>query len=209
MNIMDSGYLYTYGNVRQAEVGNRALGHKSAYKGMAEMSYEDTSANNTNNAGISVMDAYESMGARGKLIPEAEQGAVDGGKSDTEKIEEKVIDIEVVSLFEEGVNFNYNTETGEVSCVKFNSPVSGGQVLWNKVLSPEEMLRCDALFENYPNYSKGYFEFQYRAYLPHEEFWDMYLEGKVDLEKLKQREGTCSNAELFDKFLQDMRMKTE
>ena len=210
MNVIGSGYLYAYGNAQQEEIWSRKPGHKSDYKSVGEKPYEEISASYTDSTGISAMDAYESMGGGGKLIPEAEQGVMAECEASTKKIEiKKVIDIGVVTLFEEGVNLEFNNETGEVSCVKLNTSVPGGQVLWSKVLSPEEMMRCDALFENYPNYAKGYFEFRYRAYLTHEEFWDMYLEGKVDLEVLRQREVSCREDELYDKFLQDMRSWTE
>ncbi len=202
MNVIGSGYLYAHGNVQQ-ETCNRNQGHKSNYKSVGEKSYEEKSASNIDHTSISAMDAYESMGG-GRLISEAEQGVMAEEETDTKK----VIDIGVATLFEEGINFEYNYETGEICCVKLNTSKPGGQVLWRKGLLPEEKSRCDALFENYPNYSKGYFEFRYRAYLKHEEFWDMYLEGKVDLDVLRQREGSCSDDELYDKFLQDMRNQT-
>lgn len=46
--------------------------------------------------------------------------------------------------------------------------------------------------------------FRYDAYLKHEEFWDMYLEGKAGLTSLIKKDDALSVGELYDKFLRDM-----
>ena len=100
---------------------------------------------------------------------------------------EKVTDIGVVSL-SNGVSFYFNDDTGEVTCINDNDSRPGRQVMWSKVLSSEEMARCDKLFDNYKDEAAGHFVFRYKAYLEHEEFWDMYLDGKVDLTALIQED---------------------
>lgn len=79
-----------------------------------------------------------------------------------------------------------NEQTGEVKCVNLKDSDPGRQVLWSKQLSDEEMTKCDALFENYPDYTKGCFEYRYKEYLTDEKFWDMFLDGKIDLKTLGQ-----------------------
>ena len=101
-------------------------------------------------------------------------------------------------------SFYFNDDTGEVTCVNDNDSRSGRQVMWSKILSSEEMARCDKLFDNYKDEAAGHFVFRYKAYLKHEEFWDMYLGGKVDLAALIQGDDTLSDDGLYDKFLQNM-----
>ena len=92
----------------------------------------------------------------------------------------------------------------EITYVNDNDSRSGRQVMWSKILSSEEMARCDKLFDNYKDEAAGHFVFRYKAYLKHEEFWDMYLGGKVDLTALIQEDDTLSDDGLYDKFLQNM-----
>lgn len=119
---------------------------------------------------------------------------------------EKVTDIGVASL-PNGVSFYFNNDTGEVSCVNDNDSRPGRQVMWSKILSSEGMARCDKLFDNYKDETAGHFVFRYKAYLKHEKFWDMYLDGKVDLAALVQEDSALSDDELYNKFLRDMANK--
>ena len=56
-------------------------------------------------------------------------------------------------------------------------------------------------FDRYADMAAGHFVYRYQAYLKHEEFWGMYLEGKVDLKALIEKDSTLSEDELYDKFL--------
>ena len=58
--------------------------------------------------------------------------------------------------------------------------------------------------EKVTDMAAGHFVFRYQAYLKHEEFWDMYLDGKVDLTTLVEDNDMFSEDELYDKFLRDM-----
>lgn len=44
------------------------------------------------------------------------------------------------------------------------------------------------MFDKYANMAAGHFVYRYQAYLKHEEFWNMYLEGKVDLRGLIEKD---------------------
>ena len=102
-----------------------------------------------------------------------------------------------------GVAFYYNCDTGELRCINDYDSRSGRHVLWSKTISPEDWERCDKLFDNYADVAAGQFVYRYQAYLRHEEFWDMYLEGKVDLRALTEKDAALSEEELYDKFLRD------
>lgn len=121
------------------------------------------------------------MNGKAKIISEAGKDASVASQTEPKK----VIDIGVATLPDMGISFYFNEQTGEVSCVSLKGPTPGKQVLWSKQLSDEDLTKCDALFENYPDYARGCFEYRYKAYLIYEDFWDMYLEGKIDLKALK------------------------
>lgn len=116
---------------------------------------------------------------------------------------EKVTDIEVVSL-NNGVSFYYNCDTGELQCINDYDSRPGRHALWSKNLSPEDWEKCNKMFDNYADMAAGHFVFRYQAYLKHEEFWDMYLDGKVDLTTLVEDNDMFSEDELYDKFLRDI-----
>lgn len=122
------------------------------------------------------------MSGKAKMIPEASQDASVASQPEPKK----VIDIGVATFPDMGISFYFNEQTGEVKCVNLKDPDPGRQVLWSKQLSDEEMTKCDALFENYPDYTKGCFEYRYKEYLTDEKFWDMFLDGKIDLKTLGQ-----------------------
>lgn len=119
---------------------------------------------------------------------------------------EKVIEVSVASL-SNGISFYFNDDTGEVSCINDADPRPGRQALWSKVLSKEDLEKCDKLFENYRD--NGHWRFRFQAYLKHEDFWDMYLDGKVDLAALRNENKTLSEDALYDKLLQDIRNADE
>lgn len=115
----------------------------------------------------------------------------------------KVTEIAVASL-PNGVSFYFNEDTGEVSCINDRDSRPGRHALWSKILSPEERERVyNQLFDNYKDVAAGRFVYRYRAYLKHEEFWDMYLDGKVDLTTLVESDSMLSEEELYNKFLHD------
>lgn len=143
-------------------------------------------------------DVYE----RTAVVGETEQLPSEEDVTETEK----VTDIGVASL-PNGVSFYFNNDTGEVSCVNDHDSRPGRQVMWRKMLSSEEMARCDKLFDNYKDETAGHFVFRYKAYLKHEKFWDMYLDGRVDLSTLIQEDAALSDDELYNNFLRDMANK--
>lgn len=181
MDVINSSYLCTYGNARQEEIRNRSQGHIDGYKSIEEKPQENINAQITDNAGISAWEAYESMSGKAKIIPEASQDT----SVDSQPEPKKVIEIGVTTLFDLGISFYFNEQTGEVCCVNDIDPNPGRRVLWSKQLSGEEMTKCAALFECYPDYAKGCFEYRYKAYLMDEKFWDMFLDGKIDLKALE------------------------
>lgn len=182
MDVINSSYVCAYGNMRQEDTRNRSQGHVDGYKCFEEKPQENIHAQITDNVGISAWEAYESMSGSTKIIPEASQDT----SADSQPEPKKVIEMSIASLPDMGISFYFNEQTGEVSCVNDNDPTPGRQVLWSKQLSGEEMTRCDALFERYPDYAKGCFEYRYKAYLMDEKFWDMFLDGKIDLKALEQ-----------------------
>ena len=60
------------------------------------------------------------------------------------------------------------------------------------------------MFDRYADIAAGHFVYRYQAYLKHEEFWDMYLEGTVDLRALIEKDNSLSEEKLYGKFLRDM-----
>ena len=208
--IGNSSYIYRHtqqaGKQNHIRTGNGNWGHA------AESVYEDAEGLKTKDSGISAQEAYERSHS-GKTLPEAGQEEEYKDKSvevsDTEQLPStedeilKVTDIEVASL-SNGVSFYFNKDTGEVSCVNDNDSRPGRQILWSKTLSPEDMERCNKMFDNYADIATGHFVFRFQAYMKHEEFWDMYLDGKVDLGALTEKDDALSEDELYDKFLRDM-----
>lgn len=182
MDVINDNYLCAYGNMRQekSEIRNQSRGYIDGYKCLEEKPQENINAQITDSAGISAWEAYESMSGKAKIIPEASQDT----SVDSQTESKKVIDVGVVTLSDMGISFYFNEQTGEVRCVNLKDPNPGRQVLWSKQLSGEEMTKCDALFESYPDYARGCFEYRYKAYLMDEEFWDMFLDGKIDLKAL-------------------------
>ena len=59
------------------------------------------------------------------------------------------------------------------------------------------------MFDRYADMAAGHFVYRYQAYLRHEDFWDMYLEGKVDLKALAEKDDVLSEDELYNKFIQN------
>lgn len=169
-----------------------------AYCHIAESgSDKNNSGQGVQNAGVSVSDVYERMSSAGKSTSETEPSV----QSESES--EKVTEISVASL-SNGISFYFNDDTGEVSCVDDTDKRPGRQVLWSKTLSKEELAKCDRLFENYKDEAAGHWVFRFEAYLKHEDFWDMYLDGKVDLAALREADSALSGEALYDKFLREM-----
>lgn len=172
----------------------------------------DVQTVNTTDTGISMQEAYERLSGSGKPLPEAGQdeeckeknvGGSDLAASAGLPPGTKVTEIAVASL-PNGVSFYFNEDTGEVSCIDDRDSRPGRHALWSKILSPEERERVyNQLFDNYKDVAAGRFVYRYRAYLKHEEFWDMYLDGKVDLTTLVESDSMLSEEELYNKFLHD------
>ena len=218
MNTITSNSLYTHRAMLQTEAQNHIRNRKSNLGSTKEQMGVDVPMQKTPDAGISTLDAYERLGGTVRVIPDAgqDENSADAASVSVEMREaeqlpaaedesetEKVTDIGVASL-PNGISFYFNDDTGEVSCISDNDSRPGRQVLWSKTLSPENMARCDKLFDNYKDEAAGHFVFRYKAYLKHEEFWDMYLDDKVDLTALVQKDDTLSDDEIYDKFIQDM-----
>lgn len=218
MNTIISNSSYACRSTQQTDRQKHARSRNVNLESTVEQFYGDVGTANTKDSDISVQEVYERMGGLAKTLPEAEQDDeyMDKsiGESDVKRSpssasldgETHVTEIGVVSL-PSGVSFYFNEDTGEVSCVNDRDSRPGKQILWNKILSPEELVKCDKMFENYKDIAAGCFVCKYRAYLPHEEFWDMYLEGKVDLAKLTESDDTLSEEELYRGFLRDMASK--
>lgn len=155
--------------------------------------YEEAPVQHRPEAEMTTQNAYEKMSAAMRTIPEEKQPAETISEttpeSPSEAKELRVIECSIVSL-DNGISFYFNDETGEVRCVDDNDPRPGRQVLWSRTLSKEELEKCDKLFENHADQETGGFVFRFQAYLGHEEFWDKYLEGRIDLEALKQEDDT-------------------
>ncbi|MDE6845723.1 MAG: hypothetical protein K2J99_08155 [Lachnospiraceae bacterium] len=216
MNTISSNSSYAYRSAPQAEKQNHVRIRYSNLESTAKQLYEDSQTVSTESSGISMQEAYERLSGTGKALIEAGQDEECKDKpveeSDVKGLaasaglspDTKVTEISVASL-PNGVSFYFNEDTGEVSCVNDRDSRPGRHALWSKTLSHEEMEKCDMLFDNYKDVAAGGFVFRYRAYLKHEEFWDMYLEDKVDLTTLIEYDDTLSEDELYNKFLKDMR----
>ena len=213
MNTIIGNGLNTYRHTQQADKQNRVRTGNGNWGRAAEPLYEDARSLKTEDSGISAQEAYERMSGSGKAVPEVEQDEECKNKSvevsDAEQLPlaeneiEKVTDIEVVSLHN-GVAFYYNCDTGELQCINDYDSRPGRHALWSKTISPEDWERCDKMFDRYADMAAGQFIYRYQAYLRHEDFWDMYLEGKVDLRALTEKDDALSEEELYDKFLRDM-----
>ena len=216
MNTIIGNGLNTYRHTQQASRQNHTRIGNGNWGGAAEPLYEDARSMNIKDSGISAQEAYERMSGSGKALPEAEQDEECKNKSveegSTEQLSPtedeieilKVTDIEVVSLHN-GVSFYYNCDTGELQCINHNDGRPGRHALWSKTLSYEDWERCcDEMLDRYADRAAGQFVYRYQAYLRHEEFWDMYLDGKVDLRTLTEKDVALSEEELYDKFLLDM-----
>lgn len=210
--IIDNG-LNTYRHTQKADWQNHTRTGNSNWKSTMEPFYEDAGILDSKDSGISAQEAYERLSSSGKALPEAgwdeeyKDRSVEANGTEqlppTESETEKVTDIEVVSL-NNGVSFYYNCDTGELQCINDNDGRPGRHALWNKTISPEDWERCDKMFDRYADMAAGHFVYRYHAYLRHEDFWDMYLEDKVDLRGLTEKDDALSEEELYDKFLQDM-----
>ena len=217
MNTISSNSSYTYRSTQQADKQNNVRTRNDNWENTAKQLYEDVQTVNTKESGISMQEAYERLGGSGKTLPEVGQDEEYKDKS-VEKSDVKespsrvdwdgeahVTEIAVWSL-PNGVSFYFNEDTGEVSCVNDRDSRPGRHALWSKTISLEDRERVyNQLFDNYKDVAVGNFVYRYRAYLKHEEFWDMYLEGKVDLRTLIEHDDTLSEDELYNKFLRDMR----
>ena len=212
--IIDSG-LNTYRHTQQADKQNCTRTGHGNWGRTAEPLYEDAWIINSKDSGISAQEAYERLGSSGKTLPEAGQDEECMDKSaktsDAEQIPSaedeieilKVTDIEVVSLHN-GVSFYYNCDTGELQCINHNDGRTGRHALWSKTLTYEDWERCcDEMLDRYADKAAGQFVYRYQAYLRYEEFWDMYLEGKVDFRALVERDDALSEEEFYSKFLRN------
>ena len=212
--IGNSSYIYRHtqqaGKQNHIRTGNGNWGHA------AESVYEDAGGLKTKDSGITAQEAYERVGNSGKTLPETGREEEYKDKSvevsDTEQLPTKedeieilkVTDIEVVSLHN-GVSFYYNCDTGELQCINHNDGRPGRHALWSKTLTYEDWERCcGEMLDRYADRAAGQFVYRYQAYLRHEEFWDMYLDGKVDLRTLTEKDAALSEEELYNKFLRDM-----
>ena len=213
MNTISSNSSYTYRCRQQADKQPYVRNKNGNLGSTAGHLYEDVQIINTKDSSISMLEAYERLSGLGKTLLEADQNGECKDKSaevsDVGRFpslgglcpETKVTEIGVASL--KDFSFYFNEETGEVSCISHSDNRPGWNPLWSKNLSPEDRERCDKLFDNYKDVTAGDFVYRYRAYLMHEEFWDMYLEGKVDLATLIESDDTLSEDELYNKFLRD------
>lgn len=208
MNTIIGNSLYSYRGTQQVDKQNHIRIRNDNLGSAAEQLYENVRIVKTKDSGISIQEAYERICDPGKAIPEVEQDEecedmfikVSDVKEEVSLDgEANVTEIGVASL-PNGVSFYFNEDTGEVSCVNDSDTRPGRHVLWSKTLSPGDWEKCDKLFDNYKDAAAGGFIFRYRAYLMHEEFWDMYLEGKVDLATLTENDDMLSEDELYNKF---------
>lgn len=213
MNTIIDNSSYSYRNAQQTDKQNHVRIRNGNQGSTKEHLYEEARIVRTKDFGISMQEAYKRMCDLGKALPEVGQDEECKDKFDERSgvkgiaslaglsPETKVTEIGVASL--KDVSFYFNEDTGEVSCVSHSDKYSARNVLWSKILSSEDWKRCDKLFDNYKDAAAGGFVFRYRAYLLHEEFWDMYLEGKVDLATLTESDDTLSEDEFYNKFLRD------
>lgn len=213
MNTITGDSMYTYKSTQQADKPTHVRNRNGNLGSTAKQHYEDVRIVNTKDSSIAMQEAYDRMSGSGKALPEVgpdeeckdkpvevnevkrapSLGGLDG--------ETKVIEISVASL--KNFSFYFNEDTGEVSCISHYN-YHDSHPLWSKTLSPEDRERCDKLFDNYKDIAAGDFVYRYRAYLMHEEFWDMYLDGKVDLTTLTEYDDPLSKDELYNKLLRDI-----
>ncbi|MDE6388149.1 MAG: hypothetical protein K2L82_10150 [Lachnospiraceae bacterium] len=212
MNAIIGNSSYTCRSIQRADRQKHVRSSNGNLESAVEQFYGDVGIVNTKDSDISIQEAYERLSGLGKALPEVGQNeecmdrsAEESGVKGLASLdgETNVTEIGVASL-PNGVSFYFNEDTGEVSCVNDSDARPGRHVLWSKTLPPEDWARCDKLFENYKDVAAGGFVFRYRAYLEHEEFWDMYLEGKVDLTTLIESDDTLGEDEIYRKFLLDM-----
>ena len=138
------------------------------------------------------------------------------GKSSSESIEalseyydrifagipcDKIVHSDVLSLSSSGISFYYNYETGILQCVDDKDPAHGRQVVWEKELTEEQYDNCLKLYEKYPG--EHTWVYKYEAYLPYEDFWDSYLNGDIDLDKLDEINEAFIDRKLPDRLLQN------
>lgn len=211
MNTISSNSSYTYRSTQQEDKQNHIRNRNGNLGSMVEQFYKDVQIVNTKDSGISMQEAYERLRGSGMALPEAGQdeeckdksvevsdvrrspslGGLDG--------ETKVTEIAVWSF--KGFSFYLNEDTGEMSCISHYDNRPGWHPLWSKTILPEDRERVyNQLFDRYKDVAAGDFVYRYRAYLPHEEFWDMYLEGKVNLASLIEYDDVLSDGELYNKF---------
>lgn len=212
MNTITGNSLYSYGNTQQANKKNNVMNGNSSYESITGQHNEEDLIVNTRDSDISMQEAYERLSGSGKALSEAGQDEEcedkSAGVSDVNDLASlaglprgtKVTEIAVWSL--KDVSFYLNEDTGEISCISHYNNQPGRHPLWSRTISPEDREKVyTQLFDRYKDVSAGDFVFRYRAYLPHEEFWDMYLAGKVDLTTLVENDDRLSEKELYNKFL--------
>lgn len=215
MNTITGNSLYSYGSTQQTDKKNNVRNRNSSYESITGQHNEDDRIANTKNLDISIQEAYESLSGSGKTLPEAGQDEEcedkSAGMSDVKRSpysasldgETKVTEIAVWSL--KDVSFYLNEDTGEMSCISNYDNRPGRHALWSRTISPEDREKVyTQLFDKYKDVSVSDFVYRYRAYLPHEEFWDMYLAGKVNLATLVESDDRLSEEELYNKFLRDI-----
>ncbi len=113
-----------------------------------------------------------------------------------------VIECSVMSFPDTDYSFYYNHSTGELDCVKDNSGKAGRDILWSKEISEIDYENCGALFERYKGETT--WEYKYEAYLAHEDFWDMYLNGDVDMDALRKADELLTGDDLFNKLFENV-----
>ncbi|MDE7258072.1 MAG: hypothetical protein K2N77_02360 [Lachnospiraceae bacterium] len=213
MNTISSNSSYTYRSRQQEDKQPHVRNRNGNLGSTEDQFYEDVQIVSTKDFGISMQEAFERMSGSSKDLLEAGQDEEYKDKSvevsDVKRSpslgglcpETKITEIGVASL--KDFSFYFNEDTGEVRCISHSDNRPGRHPLWSKTLSPEDRVKCDKLFDNYKDVAAGDFVYRYRAYLMHEEFWDMYLEGKVDLTTLTESDDTLSEDELYNMFLRN------
>ncbi|MCI8530702.1 MAG: hypothetical protein HFH82_16505 [Lachnospiraceae bacterium] len=194
MNVIGNK-ISAYENTQRTELRNNIRNCDSKRKRAGEEVFGEGLEPQLHTEEVTVQDVYERMCAEARTVPEATQTTWTDQELQTEQVKQetqtnetkKIIEMSVVTL-SNGISFEFNDETGEVNCIDYNDKGSGKHILWSKVLSEEELAKCDNLFENYADMSGGYFVFRYESYLPDKNFWDRYLDGKIDLTTLNQKE---------------------
>lgn len=211
MNTITGNSLYTYRSTQQAYKQNHVRIRNDNLGRTTEQLYEDVQIVNTKDSSISMQEAYERLSGSGKALYEVGQDEECKDKSvevsDVKRSpsvagwdgETHVTEIAVWSL--KDFSFYLNEDTGEISCISHYDNRPGRHSLWSKTILPEDRERVyNQLFDRYKDVAAGDFVYRYRAYLPHEEFWDMYLEGKVNLASLIEHDETLSDGELYNEF---------